>query len=117
MPAPRPDWCEKYLALKYRPVEFDCLDFVIRVQHEVFGRVLTIPPKTLPPPVASDDYQDGDIALFNDSNKKPHIGVLMVKQGRCYLVHNNRAKRGVSVERFPAAISPGLQLVNVYRPQ
>jgi hypothetical protein len=113
--APRQGWHERYLGLKYRSGEFDCLDFVVRVQREVFGRHVDIPPPVLPPAVAADDYQEGDIALFTDSNNLPHIGILMFSKNRCYLIHNNRAKRGVSVERFPTRISPTLRLVNVYR--
>jgi len=113
----RQGWHERYLSLRYSPT-FNCLDFVIRVQREIFNRQVEIPPSILPAPVKAGDYQDGDIALFNDRRQQPHIGVLMLnRQGRCYLVHNNRATRGVSAEPFPLLISPALQLINVYRPQ
>ena len=111
-----PDWSANYLALRYRRNGFDCQDFVIKVQREIFKRRVTIPPKMPPQVVSPGDYQDGDIALFDSLRAGQHIGVLMVKNSRTYLVHNNLHKKGVSIEHFPAGVSPALQLVNVYRP-
>ncbi len=115
---PRPDWSEQYLAFKYIPGEYSCLDFVLQVQLEVFGRSLSLPlaDDCMPPQVVtSGPYRDGDIALFLDTNHDNHVGVLTVIGERVYLVHNNRARRGVSIERFPAGVTPTLKLLEVYR--
>lgn len=117
MKAPPPDWHEAYLSYRYIPGKMDCLDFVVEIQRDIFGRVLEIPPRVLPPTVLAGDYQDGDIALFNDRHQNPHIGILMVKDDKVYLLHNNRVKCGASVEKFPQDVIPTLTLLNVYRPR
>jgi len=115
MTEPRQGWHEAYLTLKYQPRKFDCLDFVVKVQREVFGRTVKIPPPRLPQPVADNDYRDGDIALFNDSRNRLHTGILMQSNGRLYLVHNNLSTGGVAVNLYPHGVSPTLTLKAVYR--
>lgn len=98
-------WSDRYVGLPYVPGEFECGDFAVRVQHEIFQREIRLPTGRLPGAMGRarqlaehrDEFsrrideaaaEEGDAVLINTRGLDQHIGVLCFIGGEWWVMHN-----------------------------
>jgi hypothetical protein len=98
-------WSDRFVGMRYVPDEFECGDFAVRVQREVFGREIRLPTGRLPGAMGRarklaehrDEFAqridehaavEGDGVLINTRGLDQHIGVLCEIGGERWVMHN-----------------------------
>lgn len=105
---------DKYSAIPYCPLSFDCADLVILVQKELFGREVILPQQRLRGKLGQQqiagevlragrkvevrDAHDGDLVLMKSMGVSypGHVGVLFTLDGDPCVLHTTR-KIGFSI--------------------
>ena len=101
---------ERFTETPYCEDTFDCADFVVHVQRELFGREVTLPsarPRGLRGQAAlgelskpygerTDAPVDGDLVLMLEHGRPAHVGVYFHLAHEGWVLHSNE-RNGCSV--------------------
>lgn len=101
---------EAYVGMVYDEARFDCADFVVHVQRELFGREVRLPngrPRGVRGQLAlgelsqgyavpTDAPADGDLVLMNKLGRVGHVGIYFSIAGESWVLHSNETN-GMSV--------------------
>lgn len=121
-------WSDRYLGEPYLEGKFDCADFAVRVQREIFGRTVVLPSdhgsgpfgRTAVLSANQDDYlreivgpEDGCAILFKVVGRVQHMGVLCIIAGEMWVLHNQKGL-GVTRKRLREMASLGYEVMGFY---
>ncbi len=121
-------WAENYVGVPYS--ENDCAELCVRVQREVFGRVIRLPAGRaasvhgISHQIGSlkDNYAeptespaDGDAVLMIGRGRLNHIGLYVMVNGVPHCLHALRGAGQVCLHRIRELPRQGLTLVGYFR--
>lgn len=124
-------WAEQYVGRPYETHGFDCMDMVVLVEKEVFGKELKLPVHTFDPidrqlqiHDGKYDYveriaipKDGDCVLFKVRGFVQHVGIVCNYGGERWVLHNAQGKThsGVQFQPERAMLLRGYAVEGYYR--
>lgn len=125
---------DRFLGIPYCPRHMDCADLAMLVQHELFGRVVTLPGRRPRPLDAAaqareiaamsaqladpaEKPQDGDAVLMREAGTKHagHIGTYFFLNYTPYVLHTSHALGGSVLHRLQDLSGFGLAVDGYYR--
>lgn len=106
-------WATQYVGRPYIPREFDCMDLVVLVQKEQFGKTIVLPNHSVSPTGRKNQIEegkhlvsrletaeDGCLVLLKVRGYVQHAGLMCRIGNEWYVLHNTRAnKMGVLLQR------------------
>lgn len=123
---------EKYVGMEYVHNEFDCVHLLQLVQQNEFDRTVDIPVERddtvfamsnqidfhkaeYAETVSQSESKDGDIVLMKAKGRLNHTGILFIKNGTHYVLHNLRNVGSVAVHKIRELEKWGLIVEGIYR--
>lgn len=122
-------WSAQYIGQPYIKGEHDCADFAVRVQQEVFGRLVSLPEHERGIRAQSKQINDlqqdyatpvdqpveGDAVLMRSRGRFSHIGIYTEIGGTPYVIHAMQNAGMVVLHKIRELKNQGLDLGGYYR--
>ncbi len=125
---------ESYVGTPYLQGEFDCADLAVKVQWEVFNRLVALPTHRKRPGGAMGQAREirtlqGELAdrvdvpatgcgvlMFEKTDNGPlwHIGTAFLADGETWVLHNSARMQSAMLQRLGDLQRAGLQLDGYY---
>ncbi|MES1977314.1 MAG: hypothetical protein V4451_04715 [Pseudomonadota bacterium] len=126
---------QAYVGTPYLPGEFDCADLAAKVQWELFGKVVPLPPNRKRPAGALgqarevkalqgqladpiDAPETGCAVLLQeptDHGLMWHIGTVFMDRRQVWVLHNSMRLGGACLHRMEDLLRWGMRLESYYR--
>ncbi|QHI99369.1 hypothetical protein GT347_16115 [Xylophilus rhododendri] len=129
---------ERYLGMVYQPGVFDCASLAVLVQHDLFGRTVSLPGaadrargrrgqarEITRQHVAAPLSQPATgcaVLLWQDAgfgeppfNRQWHIGTVFLHQGAVWVLHAANETQGVALKRLSDLTRQGMHLEGFYQ--
>lgn len=124
---------QAYVGTPYLVGEFDCADLAVRVQHELWGRVVELPVHRKRPGGVMGQAREihrlqaelarrvvlpvtGCGVLLHDGEARPtwHIGTVFLHEGEVWVLHNSHTLGSAALHRLEDLRRFGLKVEGFY---